>query len=110
MVKTIKLDTYLYLNKIKKVDILKIDTQGHELDVLKGAKNSLKKNIFDFIEVEIILCDYYIKKINLYEIDRIMIKNNFYLFDVQGFSYDQKNQIKWCDMLYVNKKFSLQQR
>jgi FkbM family methyltransferase len=105
MVKTIKLDTYLYLNKIKKVDILKIDTQGHELDVLKGAKNSLKNNIFHFVEVEIILCDYYIKKVNLYEIDRIMYKNNFSAFDLQEFGYDQKNQIKWFDMLYVNKNF-----
>ena len=105
MVKTIKLDTYLYLNKIKKIDILKIDTQGHELDVLKGAKNSLKNNIFHFVEVEIILCDYYIKKVNLYEIDRIMYKNNFSAFDLQEFGYDQKNQIKWFDMLYVNKNF-----
>ena len=110
MVKTMKLDTYLYLNKIKKIDILKIDTQGHELDVLKGAKNSLKNNIFHFIEVEIILCDYYIKKVNLYEIDRIMYENNFSVFDLQGFCYDQKNQIKWFDILYVNKKFSLPRR
>ena len=105
MVKTMKLDTYIYLNKIKKIDILKIDTQGHELDVLKGAKNSLKNNIFHFIEVEIIICDYYIKKVNLYEIDRIMNKNNFSAFDLQEFGYDQKNQIKWFDILYVNKKF-----
>ena len=99
-----------YLLKIKKIDILKIDTQGHELDVLKGAKNSLKNNIFHFIEVEIILCDYYIKKVNLYEIDRIMYENNFSVFDLQGFCYDQKNQIKWFDILYVNKKFSLPRR
>lgn len=99
-VKTIKLDTYINLNKIKK-----IDTQGHELDVLKGAKNSLKKNIFYFVEVEIILCNYYIKKINLHEIDRIMCKNNFDLFSLQEFVYNKDNQIKWFDLLYINKKF-----
>jgi FkbM family methyltransferase len=37
------LDAYINLNKITKIDILKIDTQGHELYVLKGAKKALKK-------------------------------------------------------------------
>ena len=104
-VKTITLDTYINLNKIKKIDILKIDTQGHELNVLKGAKNSLKKNIFHFIEVEIIICDYYTKKINLHQIDRIMCDNNFNLFNLQQFGYNKDGQIKWFDMLYINKKF-----
>jgi FkbM family methyltransferase len=104
-VKTIKLDTYVDLNKIKKIDILKIDTQGHELDVLKGAKNSLKKNIFNFVEVEIILCDYYTKKISLHKIDRVMCENNFDLFNFQEFAYSKDYQIKWFDMLYINKKF-----
>ena len=104
-VKTMKLYTYVDLNKIKKIDILKIDTQGHELNVLKGAKNSFKKNIFHFVEVEIILCNYYIKKINLHEIDRLMFENNFDLFNLQEFVYSKNNQIKWFDMLYINKKF-----
>ena len=46
-VKTITLDAYINLNQIKKIDILKIDTQGHELNVLKGSKKSLKKNIIN---------------------------------------------------------------
>ena len=105
-VKTLTLDTYINFNKIKKIDILKIDTQGHELNVLKGSKKSLKKNMINFIEVEIILCDYYINKIKLYEIDHIMNKNNYELVDLQGFNYSKNNQIKWFDMLYINKKFS----
>jgi FkbM family methyltransferase len=105
-VKTLTLDAYINFNKIKKIDILKIDTQGHELNVLKGSKKSLKKNMINFIEVEIILCDYYINKIKLYEIDHIMNKNNFELVDIQGHSYSKKNQINWFDMLYINKKFS----
>jgi len=102
-VKTMTLDTYINLNRIKKIDILKIDTQGHELHVLKGAKNVLKKSIISFIEVEIILCDYYEEKINLYELDCIMQENNFNLFNLQGFDYDKNGQIKWFDMLYINR-------
>lgn len=38
----LKLDTLLKRNKIKKVDVMKIDVEGAEADVLKGAKNALK--------------------------------------------------------------------
>jgi FkbM family methyltransferase len=103
-IKTITLDTYINLNKIKKIDILKIDTQGFELNILKGAKKSLKK-VIHFVEVEIIICDYYEKKINLHEIDSIMCKNNFDLFNLQNVSYNKDSQIKWFDMLYINRKF-----
>ena len=34
-VKTIKLSTFISKNKLKKVDLLKIDTEGHEMQVLK---------------------------------------------------------------------------
>jgi FkbM family methyltransferase len=107
-VKTLTLDAYVNFNSINKINILKIDTQGHEINVLKGAKKSLKKNMINYIEVEIIIYDYYINKIKLYEIDHIMNKNNFELVDLQGYNYSKKNQIKWFDMLYINKKFSQQ--
>jgi FkbM family methyltransferase len=107
-VKTITLDAYINFNGIKKIDILKIDTQGHELNVLKGSKKSLKKNMINFIELEIILSDYYINKINLYEIDHIMNKNNYKLVDLQDLYYNNKNQIIQFDMLYINKKISPQ--
>jgi FkbM family methyltransferase len=107
-VKTITLDAYINFNGIKKIDILKIDTQGHELNVLKGSKKSLKKNVINFIEVEIILSDYYINKIKLYEIDHIMNKNNYELVDLQNLYYNNKNQIIQFDMLYINKKISPQ--
>ena len=109
-VKTLTLDSYIDFNKIKKIDILKIDTQGHELNVLIGAKKSLKKNMIHFIEVEIILCEYYTKKIKLYEIDHIMDKNNYELFDLSEIHYSKKNQIKWFDMLYINTNFSNNER
>jgi FkbM family methyltransferase len=107
-VKTVTLDSYINLNKIKKIDILKIDTQGHELNVLKGAKNALQKSMINFIEAEIIICDYYENKINLFEFDRIMYENNFILFNFQEFVCDNSSQIKWFDILYVNKNFLLQ--
>ncbi len=42
-VKTTTIDNFVEKNKIRKIDILKIDTEGSELFVLLGAKNTLLK-------------------------------------------------------------------
>ena len=51
-VKTNTLDNFCKLNKIKKIDLLKIDVEGSELDVLKGGKNILKN--VKIIQLEIL--------------------------------------------------------
>ena len=43
IVNTITLDKFCKKNKISKIDLLKIDTEGHEREVLEGGKKVLKK-------------------------------------------------------------------
>ena len=45
LVQSITLDKFCKKNNIKKIDLLKIDTEGHEFEVLSGATNLLKKDI-----------------------------------------------------------------
>lgn len=47
------LDTFLNQNNISKVEILKSDTEGFEIQVLEGAKVALKKQLVDFIYLEV---------------------------------------------------------
>ena len=52
-VNAIKLDDYIAQKKINKVHFLKIDVEGHELEVLKSAQKSFDKieNIqFEYLE------------------------------------------------------------
>jgi len=50
-VQTDTLDNFCHTNKIGKIDILKIDVEGSELDVLMGSTNILKKTYLIQIEI-----------------------------------------------------------
>ena len=51
-VKQDTLDNFVKKKKIPRIDILKIDTEGYELEVLYGAKKILKKT--EIIQIEVL--------------------------------------------------------
>lgn len=51
-IKVIKLDNFCIKNNIKKIDILKIDVEGFELQVLQGANKILNKTNYVLIEIQ----------------------------------------------------------
>ena len=63
-VRTISLDSFCEKKKITRIELLKIDTEGHEFQVLKGGKKLLKKT--KIIQVEIMDKKNYLQK-NLLE-------------------------------------------
>jgi FkbM family methyltransferase len=81
--------------KVKKIDLVKIDTEGHELEVLQGLKNTVKR-------VQIILIEF--RSDNVYKnykpskIHKNLVKNNFYLAKVFKFPFTT-----WEDRIYIKK-------
>jgi hypothetical protein len=51
-VKTITINDFSLNEKIGRIDFLKVDTEGHELEVLKGATTLLKHQQIKLIQVE----------------------------------------------------------
>lgn len=74
--KMFSLDSYIKKEKINSIDLLKIDTQGYELNVLIGSKNSLKKKIKN-IELEIMLDNCYDTDTSIYKIEKVLNPKNF---------------------------------
>ena len=96
MVKTNKLD-YVLIKKLKKKDqiLLKIDVEGSELSVLKGATKILKTMNVKFIQVEN-------AKNNMYEINnndkvKLFLKNNGYKLE-KSFVYPT---FSFSDDIYI---------
>jgi FkbM family methyltransferase len=45
-------DNFIQENNLKNITLLKIDVEGHEIEVLKGAKKSLDRGVIDAIQFE----------------------------------------------------------
>lgn len=100
-------DDFCNKNKIDQIDFLKIDTEGNELDVLKGALRMIDENRISIIQFEF-------NEMNV--ISRVFLKdfysllNNFDIFrlDTQRLipllKYDTSNEIfKFQNFLAINK-------
>ena len=85
--------------------ILKIDTQGHELKVLEGAKETLKKTKFVLIEMS--NHNLYINGCKYFEVDDLLRKNNFTLADIIV-TYRKKGMLLTeYDAVYMNNNLSI---
>ena len=104
-VHTITLDSFVKKNKIKSIDILKIDIEGSEYELLKGAKNTLNKNKIKIILVEILAKkNFYIKKEK--KILNLLKKRNFTLIKkVDIWSISLFSNIRGADYLFSNNKY-----
>ena len=73
-------DAYVKKNNIKKINLLKIDVQGFEDEVLKGAQETLKLNKIDIIETELILGNMYEKTLSFNEIENLIYPYGYKIF------------------------------
>jgi len=96
IVKTRTLKRIINEKKIKKIDLVKIDTEGHELEVLIGLREKINKVKCILVEFhqDTIYLSYKPKKIHNY-----LIKNNFVLKKAYSFPFTT-----WEDRFYVNKR------
>ena len=85
------------------IDLLKIDTQGNELNVLKGSKKLLKS--IKFIKLELMFYDYYEKSYSISDIDLFLKKYNFKIFNILEVQQNPVNfKTDWIDVLFYNTK------
>ena len=75
-IKIINLSNFLFEKNITNIDILKIDTEGYELNVLKGISNEY------FSKIKFILFEHHYdlmikKKYKFYDINKILVDQNF---------------------------------
>jgi len=105
-VKISTLDEYCYRNKIDKIDLLKIDTQGYEDKVLKGSLKTLEQKKVKAILTEIIFDNVYDKYFSFSDIEKFLLPNNFRMVGIYLYSNSLFDNLTFfADVIYLNKNY-----
>jgi FkbM family methyltransferase len=99
-VDVITCDDYCETHGIERIDILKVDTQGSELDVIKGAQRMLDGHAIHLIYMEIGFSDMYKGSPRLDETYGFLADRGFALVAFYDF-YFQHDRASWTDALFV---------
>ena len=98
----ITLDDYVNEKNLINIDILKIDTQGFEDKVLLGAKNLLKNNRIKCIQLELIFSEVYENPLNIYDVEKTLIPNNYKLFGISNGGSLISQSMFQSDFIYIS--------
>ena len=106
--RNIKIDTlenYFLKNNLKKIDLLKIDTQGYEDKILEGSLNLIKENKIDSVLTEIMFDDVYDKYFSFSDLERYLIPYNYRMVAIDLSNNNLFSGLVFAaDVLYLNKK------
>lgn len=86
------------------IDIIKIDTQGAEYKVLKGAEKFLSEKV-KLISFEVQYINFYHNMEPFYEIFKLLYDNGFYINDFYAFSKLNESQLIESDVIFLNQKY-----
>jgi FkbM family methyltransferase len=89
------LKDYIVTNKINKVDLLKIDTEGFEFDVLSGLEDEIKKVKFIFFEHH--YDDMYKKSYTYSDISKLLKDNNFKILHKNKMPFRKTFEYLWVN-------------
>lgn len=93
------LDWFVQEHKIELIDLLKIDTQGFDIHVLRGATDSLRRGLIKNIFIEINFVKLYQNQGMVLEIYEFLEEFGMHLVDF----YDKSREgqrLAWCNALF----------
>jgi FkbM family methyltransferase len=103
----VKLDDFFNNFPNERIDIMKIDVEGHELNVLNGGLSFIANNV-DIVIIEISLMrDKSVNKQSLFDIFAFFNKIDFYFINAIDLNYveDKPIQLTQMDCIFRNKKY-----
>lgn len=94
-------DRFVDENSIRSIDLFKTDTQGYDLEVLRGAAQTLTRSQIALVLMEINFSALYKNLPSVSEIFSYMSDHDMHLVTFYKFFY-RRGQIAWTDALFAN--------
>jgi len=95
-----KLDSVIEKDQV--IGIIKLDVQGYEMEVLKGANSVLERTMLIVLEMN--SHNHYPGAPKYFEVDEYLRNRNFLIFDIFPSTKDSGRLKEW-DSIYINNKY-----
>ncbi len=101
---TVALDDFCQENNIHKVDILKMDIQGGELQALQGAKKLLENHLIELIYTEVLFVSLYQKQCFFWDLGCFLQQYDYRFYGMYNLAYGSKSMV-CADAIFLSPKF-----
>ena len=98
------IDDFCKEHDIRRIDVLKSDTQGYELEVFRGAEQMFSRNAVRLIYCELIFSDMYENMPSFGQVYDYLISRGFFLVSFYAIAYERR-MAGWTDGLFVHKAY-----
>lgn len=102
IVQVLTLNSWGKQNSLKEIEVLKLDVQGFELNVLKGAQDYLKSSV-RLIYTEIEFVKIYRDNCLYFELENFLRQNDFELFQLYNLTSGGDGQLITGDAIFIKR-------
>ena len=103
-VRAVTLDRLAEEAGIGHIDLLKMDTQGAELSIIRGARRLLQAAAIDVIYTEFFLVPHYEGAALLHELWAPLAAHGYVMYDLFKGPYGRNGQLRFGDAIFVGPK------
>jgi FkbM family methyltransferase len=100
------LDGFMKEHHISHVDLLKLDTQGAEGPILRGARKALSEGLIDIIYTEFFVVPHYAGAELLHQLWKQLAEHGYILYDLFKGPHGRNGQLRFGDAIFVSSGFS----
>ncbi len=103
-VEGIILDQFCMENGIAAIDVLKLDVQGAELEVLKGAERLLGLEAVSLLYVEMNFAETYSNQVVFEDFLVFCVRYGYKLWDISPFLYTRTGRLWYANTIFLSNK------
>lgn len=87
---------------ISRINILKLDVEGAELMILKGASQKLAQKLVDLIYTEVMFIPHYKGGVMFYELCSFLSDYGYMLFSLYDIKRAENGQLRWGNAIFIS--------
>jgi len=101
-VETLTLDSFCNRENISEIDILKLDVEGAETRVLRGASSKLRNKQIGLIFTEVMFVPHYKGGCLFHEVTAVLGEQGYTLFNLYNLKRACDGQLRWGNAIFVS--------